>query len=111
MSKIIYNKKGYPVFICDEVLSYSKYVFGACHVPRINKTPQGYCNISFKGKTYGAHVFWWLLCGNEIPYGYCIDHLCRNRACCNENHLRCVTKQINAFENKQSKYKFNPPVL
>jgi hypothetical protein len=30
-----------------------------------------------------------------IPDGLVIDHLCRNRACCNPEHLRVVTQQVN----------------
>ena len=31
----------------------------------------------------------------EIPTGLQIDHLCRNRLCCNPNHLELVTQQEN----------------
>ncbi|MGW5518483.1 HNH endonuclease signature motif containing protein [Nocardia africana] len=30
-----------------------------------------------------------------IPTGMDIDHLCRNRACCNPTHLEAVTHQVN----------------
>ncbi len=32
-----------------------------------------------------------------IPEGYDIDHLCRNRACCNPAHLEAVTRRENAM--------------
>ena len=31
----------------------------------------------------------------EIPAGKHIDHLCRNRACCNPLHLEAVTQAVN----------------
>ena len=31
----------------------------------------------------------------QIPKGFCIDHLCRNKSCCNPNHLEVVTYQEN----------------
>lgn len=32
-----------------------------------------------------------------IPEGLHIDHLCRNRACCNPDHLEAVTKRVNTL--------------
>lgn len=31
----------------------------------------------------------------DIPEGLDLDHLCRNRACCNPEHLEPVTRQVN----------------
>ena len=35
-----------------------------------------------------------------IPDGYVIDHLCRNRACCNPNHLEPVTIKENTLRGE-----------
>ena len=33
----------------------------------------------------------------EIPAGLDLDHLCRNRACCNPWHLEPVTRRVNNY--------------
>lgn len=42
-----------------------------------------------------AHRFSWSLKNGPIPKGMQIDHLCRNRACSNPDHLELVTAQEN----------------
>lgn len=45
----------------------------------------------------GAHRAAWLAHRGDIPDGLQIDHLCRNRACCNPSHLDLVTNQENVL--------------
>lgn len=47
------------------------------------------------------------LLGIEIPVGMEVDHVCRNRACCNPDHLRFVTSGQNATENNLSPFAVN----
>lgn len=42
-----------------------------------------------------AHRWSYETARGPIPHGYDIDHLCRNRACVNPNHLEPVTRQEN----------------
>ena len=42
-----------------------------------------------------AHRFAWQLIRGVIPDGLELDHLCRNRACCNPDHLEPVTHRKN----------------
>ena len=49
-----------------------------------------------------SHRIAWELLRGPIPEGLVIDHQCRNRACCNPEHLRVVTPRINSIENSLS---------
>ena len=46
-----------------------------------------------------AHRAAWELTRGRIPDGMTIDHLCRNRRCCNPAHLRLLTNVENAALN------------
>lgn len=37
-----------------------------------------------------------------IPAGLVVDHLCRNRACCNPAHLEAVTQKVNVERSVRS---------
>jgi hypothetical protein len=59
------------------------------------RTPQGYgkfCHGPAKDRTqWLAHRLSWTLANGEIPEGMVLDHLCRNPACVNPDHLEPVT--------------------
>lgn len=42
-----------------------------------------------------AHIVAYEVFVGPIPSGHTIDHLCRNRACCNPDHLEVVTRKEN----------------
>ncbi len=46
-----------------------------------------------------VHRYIWECEVGPIPEGLVLDHQCRNRACCNVDHLRVVTYQVNSTEN------------
>jgi hypothetical protein len=43
-----------------------------------------------------------LATGQPIPKGMVVDHVCRNRRCVNPEHLRVVSRRVNALENSLS---------
>jgi hypothetical protein len=46
-----------------------------------------------------AHRIAWTLTHGEIVDDLTVDHLCRNRVCCNPSHLRLLTNQENGRLN------------
>jgi len=49
-----------------------------------------------------AHRFIYEIIKGAIPDNMVLDHICRNRACVNPDHLRIVNRRQNALENSES---------
>jgi hypothetical protein len=60
-------------------------------------TPKGYARSNFGGKHWLIHRLVWTLLVGDIPEGMTLDHLCRNRRCCNPDHLEPVPHKVNAL--------------
>ncbi len=73
---------------------------GPCRIFRGAKNHKGYGLVGVNGRqNTTVHRYVWQRDVGPIPSGMMIDHQCRNRACCNVNHLRVVTPKVNAIEN------------
>ncbi|MER7908276.1 HNH endonuclease signature motif containing protein [Streptomyces sp. NPDC096068] len=57
--------------------------------------PTGYGHIKFAGREWYTHRVSYELHNGPIPDGLHLDHLCRNRICCNPAHLEAVTCKEN----------------
>jgi hypothetical protein len=60
----------------------------------------GYGRITIGGRVGFAHRMSYEAFVGPIPDGLQIDHLCRNRACCNPEHLEPVTGLVNTRRSR-----------
>jgi len=56
---------------------------------RLNQN--GYGTMGFRAASWLVHRVTYEVLAGHIPEGLVLDHLCRNRACCNPDHLEPVT--------------------
>lgn len=56
-------------------------------------------------RNFSAHRAAWLCLRGSIPYPLIPDHLCRNRACCNPEHMELVSNSVNVLRGDHSRKK------
>lgn len=78
----------------EELLARTERV-GECWVWQGYKSPRGYGYLIRDGVRYSAHRFFYLSLVGPIKPGTELDHLCRNHACVNPDHLEAVTHREN----------------
>ncbi len=85
----------------------SKVVVGdnGCWVWTGSRRRDGYCNFTTchgrgNRKTTMVHRASYEMFVGPIPSGLTLDHLCRNRACCNPEHLEPVTQRENILRGE-----------
>lgn len=79
------------------ILSHSVGGFGGCLSFSGVTDTNGYGRIKIGKKAYSTHrVIWAWFNQAEIPDGMTVDHLCRNKSCCNPAHMDICTPGENS---------------
>ena len=74
-----------------------------CHVWTAAKDKDGYGQFRDGDRIRQAHVWSWEQAnGNPLPEGFEVDHVCRNRACVNAEHLELVTHGENMRRQREA---------
>lgn len=74
-----------------------------CWIWQGTKAPNGYGRLTVRGETKSAHRLYWEERYGRIPPGMTLDHLCRQRACVNPDHLEVVTARVNVQRGQLAK--------
>ncbi len=61
---------------------------------------EGYGGLGWGGKSWRSHRLVYTLLVGPIPAELDIDHKCRNRLCCNPEHLEAVTRRENILRGE-----------
>lgn len=87
------NLRGMPLI--DRLFARIEVDASGCWIYTGCIAPVGYGQIGSGGVVLYTHRVSYELHEGPIPNGLHIDHLCRNRACCNPEHLEPVTQAEN----------------
>ena len=73
-------------------------------------TQDGYIRVLTKPRKLGGklkmlHRIEWEKAHGTIPVGFEVNHKCKNRACCNTNHLELLTKREHRAKDNALRYR------
>ena len=66
-----------------------------CWIFKGDPTPNGYQRCWYNGQRFMTHRLFYELFYKKDIRKWQLDHLCEVRACCNPEHMECVTPKIN----------------
>ena len=91
------GRPGYPLRF--------EYTEEGCKVPVGFKLNQdGYFRKRIDGKLIMYHRYSYEQEHGDIPEGMEVDHLCKNRACCNVEHLQLLTSSEHRSKDNMGRY-------
>lgn len=74
------------------------WIWNGCHGGFERSGKHAYGRFWFMQKNVMAHRFSFeFIGGYEIPRGYVVDHLCKNKRCVNPNHLEAISVYENSL--------------
>lgn len=65
----------------------------------------GYGKVQYEGRIWMAHRLVYDLLVGRVSPNIVLDHRCRNRRCCNPNHLDPVTVKVNTHRGEAVLFK------
>ena len=71
-----------------------------CWEHELKAMPSGYRQVQYASIRVVLHRLVYEQLRGPIPDGLQIDHLCRNRGCCNPDHLEPVTGRVNTLRGE-----------
>jgi hypothetical protein len=87
----------------DEGRYYHKSSGDGCWVSLVSHNGLRYSQIKINGKEYYLHRVIYEIFKGSIPFEMQLDHLCRNRKCCNPNHLEPVSISENTKRSYEAR--------
>lgn len=88
--------------LLDRVVMIAAGYASECWDPQYARDVNGYCNIKVRPdpRSKKAHRYAYEQMVGPIPNGLVLDHLCRNRWCCNPAHVEPVTQAENVLRGE-----------
>jgi hypothetical protein len=89
--------------VLERLMSRVEKTTDGCWLWTGQKLRDGYGKIRAYGSTRLTHRVAYQEIKGSVPADLDLDHLCRNRACCNPDHLEPVTHAVNCARSMQAR--------
>jgi len=93
------SKSRMPQPVADRIARHAEIQPSGCWLWTGSVTNQGYGSFRVDGVSTTAHRAAYEALVGPVPAGLVLDHLCRNRRCCNPKHLDPVSQRENTLRS------------